>query len=201
MSAVVLVRTGAANMASMAAGLRRAGAEVAISEAPEAVLAADRLVLPGVGALGPTRHRLERVGLGEALRERVRSGRPTFAVCLGLQLLLEGSDESPEVPGFGLFPGWAQRFSDRVRVPQMGWNQVSVVPGPGYLASGAFYFANSYRVVVPPPETRCGLAEHDGTFVAAFERGEVVACQFHPELSGAAGTGLMQRWLQGDRRC
>lgn len=197
---VVLVRTGSANLASVQAGFRRLGAEVVISEDPAEVRAAPRVVLPGVGALGPTRRRLDGLGLDAAIGDRVRAGRPTFAVCLGLQLLLEGSDESPDASGLGLLPGWAQRFDPTVRVPQLGWNRVVAPPAARFLRTGDYYFANSYRLVVPPPGTVCGMAEHGGRFVAAFERGALLACQFHPELSGPLGASVMGRWLEGANR-
>lgn len=197
---VVVVRTGNANIASVQAGLRRAGADSVVTEDPERVRSADRVVLPGVGALGPTRRRMDALGLSEAVRTRFLEDRPLFAVCLGLQLLLEGSDESPDERGLGLVPGWAQRFPDTVRVPQMGWNRVEAPAGARLLSSGAYYFANTYRLVTRPPDAQAATGDHGGPFVAAFERGSVLACQFHPELSGALGTQLVRRWLEESGR-
>ncbi|MBM4394407.1 MAG: imidazole glycerol phosphate synthase subunit HisH [Deltaproteobacteria bacterium] len=192
---VVIVRTGTANLASVVAGLARAGAAARLTEDPAEVASAPRLVLPGVGALGAAMERLDALGLSGPLADRVRAGRPTLAVCLGLQLLAERSDESPGVPALGVVPGNATRFSGPVRVPQLGWNRV--VPGPGcrLLEEGFAYFANSYRLEAPPPGWSAALADHGGPFVAAMERGPVLACQFHPELSGAWGLSLLRRWL------
>lgn len=191
---VLVVRTGLANLASVLAGLRRAGAEAEVTHAPEAVLRADRVVLPGVGALGAAMETLRREGLDSALYQRIAEGRPTLCVCLGLQLLLEGSEESPGVPGLGVVPGHARRFAG-VRVPQMGWNAVAPEDGCRLLAPGHAYFANSFRLVDPPPGWAVATAEHGGPFVAAMERGPVLACQFHPELSGAWGLDLLRRWV------
>lgn len=197
MRRVVVIRTGNANLASVQAGLLRAGAQPVLSEAPSDVEDAVHLVLPGVGALGETKARLDQLGLSEPLARRVRSGRPTFAVCLGLQLLLEGSEESPGVPGLSVVEGRAERFSSDVRVPQLGWNYVEAPAGARYLESGEYYFANSYRLTeLSGDGFLVARSEHGGAFVAAFERGGLLACQFHPELSGAIGARVIARWLE-----
>jgi imidazole glycerol phosphate synthase glutamine amidotransferase subunit len=143
---------------------------------------------------------LEADGRAARLRERVRARRPLLAVCLGLQLLCEGSEESPGVPGVGAVPGRATRFPRGVRVPQLGWNLVQAGPGPGLVENGHFYFANSYRLDRAPAGWRAATSDHGGRFVAAFEDGPVLACQFHPELSGGAGLGLLGRWIDAALR-
>jgi imidazole glycerol phosphate synthase glutamine amidotransferase subunit len=192
---VVVVRTGTANLASMVAGLRRAGARPRVSDDPADVSAARLLVLPGVGTLAAVMECLEADGRAARLRERVLARRPLLAVCLGLQLLCEGSEESPGVAGIAAVTGRATRFPAGVRVPQLGWNRVEAGPGPGLLESGHYYFANSYRMDRVPAGWSAAMADHGGWFVAAFEDGPVLACQFHPELSGAAGIGLFARWI------
>jgi imidazole glycerol phosphate synthase glutamine amidotransferase subunit len=191
---VTVVRTGLANLASIAAGLERCGAAVTVSAEPQTVAAADRLVLPGVGAFGAAMALIERTGLREVLRERLSDDRPVLAVCLGMQLLGEGSEESPDIAGLGVMGTVARRFAGGVRVPQLGWNLVRV-EGSGLLEEGWAYFANSYRWTEPPPGWRSATAEHGGPFVAAVERGTQLACQFHPELSGRWGSRLLERWL------
>jgi imidazole glycerol-phosphate synthase subunit HisH len=193
---VIVVRTGTANLASILAGLRRAGADPTVSEDLADVRAAEWLVLPGVGAFGPAMQQLAEHNLIAVLAERVRVGRPTLAVCLGLQLLAESSDESPGVAGLGVLPAHVMRFPDTVRVPQIGWNEVEAGPAAVLQRSGYAYFANSYRLVEPPAGWSAAFAEHGGRFVAALERGAVLACQFHPELSGQWGLNLLRRWLQ-----
>jgi imidazole glycerol phosphate synthase glutamine amidotransferase subunit len=192
---VIVVRTGTANLASVLAGLRRAGADPAVSEDIADVQAATWLVLPGVGAFGPAMQRLVEHNLVAALAERVRAGRPTLAVCLGLQLLAESSAESPGVAGLGILPAQVTRFPDTVRVPQLGWNEVQADPAAVLQKTGYAYFANSYRLAEPPAGWTAAFADHGGRFVAALERDALLACQFHPELSGQWGVDLLCRWL------
>lgn len=194
---VLVVQTGTANIASVLAGLRRAGARPVIDNDPERLARADRVVVPGVGALAAAMSRLDRDGLTRVLRDRVEEGRPTLAICLGLQLLCRGSEESEGVAGLGVLDAKVERYRGEIRVPQMGWNQV--VPGNGcrYLKPGYAYFANSYRLANAPDTWRTTWSDHGGPFVAAVERGDVVGCQFHPELSGSWGRDLLVRWLAG----
>ena len=116
-----------------------------------------------------------------------------------MQLLFDGSEENPEVPGLGLIPGRATRFSETVRVPQLGWNAVEAARGCEILQSGYAYYANSYRLVPAAPGWERATTEHDGPFLAACERGPIVACQFHPELSGDYGMGILERWRAAAR--
>ncbi len=194
-SGVLVVRTGTANLASVLAGLGRAGAVARLTDDPAEAAAADRVVLPGVGAFSAAMERLRERGMDAAVSERVRAGRPTLAVCLGLQLLAESSEESPGVAGLGLLSGKVTRFPETVRVPQLGWNRVEPSSGCRLLEAGFAFFANSYRLVDPPPGWEPAMSDHAGPFVAALERGPVLACQFHPELSGGWGLALLERWL------
>lgn len=144
--------------------------------------------------------RLNEAGLVDALRRRLAEQRPTLCVCLGMQLLFETSDESPGALGLGCVTGHVSRFPDEVRVPQLGWNQVEVDPSARLIQSGFAYFANSFRAKAPPAGWTAAMADYAGPFVAAMERGPVLACQFHPELSGKWGQSLVQRWLE-DTAC
>jgi len=200
---VYVVRTGTANLASVLAALERVGAACALTDDPREVERADRVVLPGVGAFAAAMEALRATGLDHALRARIEAGRRTLGICLGLQLFFEGSEESPGVEGLGILPGTVRRFtSTTVRVPQLGWNAVEPGNGCALLTAGHAYFANSYRVDAVPAEWRAAYTEHGERFVSAFERGRVLACQFHPELSGAWGHALLRRWLEeGDCGC
>jgi len=193
---VVVLPTGTANLASVLAALRRLGAAPGLAADAAVVEAAERVVLPGVGTFGAALAGLREAGLAEAIAARVRAGRPTLAMCVGLQVLFEGSDESPESQGLGVIAGRVGRFPETVRVPQFGWNRIEPEPGCRFLVPGYAYFANSYRVLAAPG-CRIATAEHGERFVAALERDRVVACQFHPELSGAYGHRLIGRWLEG----
>jgi imidazole glycerol phosphate synthase glutamine amidotransferase subunit len=194
---VLVIQTGTANTASVLAGLGRAGASPILDNDPCRVSRADRVVLPGVGALAAAMLRLRRDGLLEALRGRIEAGRPTLAICLGLQLLCNGSEESPGILGMGVLRAEVARYPDTLRVPQMGWNKV--LPGKDcrYLNFGYAYFANSYRLTTAPKSWQVAWSDHGGPFVAAVEKGEVLGCQFHPELSGTWGRELLARWLVG----
>jgi imidazole glycerol phosphate synthase glutamine amidotransferase subunit len=191
---VAVVRTGTANLASVLAGLRRAGAEPFVTTDPAVVRDAERVVLPGVGAFGAAMAALREHGLVEPLRSRAVAGRPLLGICLGLQLLTRESEESPGVEGLGVIPAAVRRFPPGPRIPQLGWNHVAPV-GARVLAAGHAYFANSYRLDALPDGWGGAMGEHGGPFVAALERGRVVACQFHPELSGPWGRALLERWL------
>lgn len=195
-SEVLIIQTGIANIASVIAGLERAGAKVVFGETAEQIVTADRVVLPGVGSFGPAMEMLKAQGIVEALRERIGQNKPTLAVCVGMQLLFAESEESPGTAGLGIIPKTIRRFPNAVKVPQLGWNRV--VPNCGDLVAepGYAYFANSYRATEVPNGWSAALAEYDAPFIAAMERGSVLACQFHPELSGEWGARLLRRWLQ-----
>ena len=192
---VLVVRTGTANLASALAGMERAGGIPRISSDPSEVESAPIVMLPGVGAFGAIMEQLEAQHLVDPLRKRLAGGKPTLAVCLGLQIFAQHSDETPRVEGLGVLQGTVTRFPDTVVVPQLGWNRVEPMEGCRLLQPGYAYFANSYRIADPPEGWDTATADHAGPFVAAIERGPILACQFHPELSGAWGLELLKRWL------
>jgi imidazole glycerol phosphate synthase glutamine amidotransferase subunit len=192
---LTILNTGAANLASVVAAFDRLGLEVAITDKAMAIRHAGRVVLPGVGAFAPVAAQIGGSGLADAIRSRIEHNRPTLAICLGLQLLADGSEEGDGVQGLGVLPIKASRFPDSVVVPQLGWNTVEAAPGAQLLTDGAAYFANSYRLTEPAPGWTTAWSDHGGPFVAAVERGSVLACQFHPELSGVWGQDLLKRWL------
>ncbi len=192
---LVVVPTGTANIASIFAGLRRLGADPAVVRGAEDVETADRVVLPGVGSFGAAMSEVERLGLERAITDRIAAGQPTLAVCVGMQLLARASEESRGVTGLGVIDDEVTRFPDEVRVPQLGWNEVLAGPGTRYVTDGWAYFANSFRLESVPDGWQAASTDHGGSFVSALERGQVLACQFHPELSGAWGSGVLGRWL------
>ncbi|HEX6011449.1 MAG TPA: imidazole glycerol phosphate synthase subunit HisH [Geminicoccaceae bacterium] len=196
MADVLIVPTGTANIASVVAAFRRLGAVPRVGERTEEVATARRVMLPGVGAFGAAMARLVEHGLDAALRGRISEDRPTICICVGHQLLFEASDESQGVRGLGVVAGHVGRFPDGVRVPQFGWNQVHAGEESRLLEGGWAYFANSYRVAKAPPGWAVASANHGGRFIAAMERGNVLGCQFHPELSGAYGAALLARFLE-----
>ncbi len=195
MTRVAIVATGLANVASVAAGLRRVGVEPVITRDPLVAAAADALVVPGVGAFGPGMRELREAGLDQVIIERVNEGRPTMGVCLGMQLLAKTSDETPGAIGLSVLDTHVGAFDPSLRVPQMGWNRVDVDHADRFLRTGNAYFANSFRITEVPDGWEAAFTQYGGKFVSAMTRGDVLACQFHPELSGRWGVELMQRWV------
>lgn len=198
MGEVTIVRTGVANTASVSAAFERLGTSCDITDDLAVIERAERLVLPGVGSFEAGMGRLREAGLVGALGERIEAGRPTLSVCLGMQMLCAASEESPGVEGIGVIDAALERFRGAPTVPQIGWNRIvpEEEPTVGALVRGGYaYFANSYRLSECPAGWRAAWSEYAGRFVAAIERGPVLACQFHPELSGAFGLELLSRWL------
>lgn len=193
---VVIVRTGTANTASVVAAAQRLGLAPRLSTDSALVRDAELAILPGVGAFGAAMDAIRAAGLEDVLRERIGSNRATLCICLGLQVLCDASEETPGVRGLGVIPATIGRFGEDVRVPQLGWNEVLPEQGCTMLTRGFAYYANSYRLASTPAGWKCAMTTHGAPFVAAVERGRVLACQFHPELSGPWGLGLIKRWVE-----
>jgi imidazole glycerol phosphate synthase glutamine amidotransferase subunit len=193
---VTIVPTGTANIASVVAALTRLGASTKEAASAEDVAASPGVVVPGVGAFGAAMAQVESLGFRQALRDRIEANRPTLAVCVGMQLLAGSSEESPGATGLQVVGERVSRFGDGVSVPQMGWNTVEPGQDARLVEPGWAYFANSYRFDKAPTGWVGSRSEHGGTFLSALEKGDVLACQFHPELSGEWGARLLDRWLQ-----
>lgn len=163
-----------------------------VSQASDAG-APDRLVLPGVGHFGEVMQALRDRGFDTLVTEHLARGRPFLGVCVGLQVLFDGSDEDPDEPGLGLVPGRVVRFV-APKVPQVGFNEV-IPREEGVIEKGYYYFVNSYHVVPVDPVVIAALADYHGDFTAAVATGSLLALQFHPEKSGPHGLALLQRWL------
>lgn len=201
MSAVAVVDYGIGNLRSAERALRAVGADARLVSAPEALEAADGIVVPGVGAFGPASAALSERGLAAALRAAIGAGVPFLGICVGCQLLFQGSEEDPGAVGLGVFPGHVRRLPAGTKLPQMQWNQL-VFEGcrpsrlfPASEVAPWFYFVHSFAPE-PGPETiaRC---DYGGPVVAAVEKGNVAGTQFHPEKSGPVGLALLARWLRG----
>ncbi|MBI1291012.1 imidazole glycerol phosphate synthase subunit HisH [bacterium] len=196
---VAIVRTGLANLASVLAGLRRAGADPYVTESAADVEREDHVMLPGVGAFGPAMEMLDKHAITAPLKARIEAGRSTLCICLGQQLLARTSDESPGATGLSIVDRHVQRLPASVRVPHFGWNLVEPPPGARLITKGHAYFANSFCIAEPPEGWHAATTQHGIRFVAAMERGNVLTCQFHPELSGKWGLALLKRWLGTDQ--
>lgn len=191
----VIIPTGTANTASIVAGLARAGATPTIARDGTQVATAERVVVPGVGSFGAAMTAVDTNGMRSALTERIREGWPTLAVCVGMQLLCAGSEEDPGQPGLAIIDAALTRFDETVRVPHLGWSRVEPERGNRFLTPGWAYYANSYRLVDIPDGWIGATSEYGDRFVAGLERGDVLACQFHPELSAGWGNALLSAWL------
>ena len=193
---VLLFDYGTGNLHSLRKALELQGARVTVGAT---VNGADAVVLPGVGAFGAAAARL--APHADTLRRAAADGLPVLGICLGMQLLLDASDEGPG-RGLGLVPGRVTRLRAR-RVPHMGWNTVDAdddEPLFTGLRGRRFYFANSFAAEPAEPRATTGRVEHEGvTFTAALRRGTVAGTQFHPEKSGAAGLRLLRNFLEGAR--
>ena len=199
MSGVTVVPTGTANMASVAAAFRRLGTDLRSAESANEIRVADHLVVPGVGAFAAALGHIDEHRWRHALVDRIEAGRPTLAICVGMQLLCEKSEESPGFSGLGVVRGTVTRLPQDLTVPQLGWNRVTPDSACRFLEPGWAYFANSYRLGSVSDGWVGARTQYGGSFVSAMERGDVLACQFHPELSGEWGSALLGRWIEGTR--
>ena len=200
---ISLLDYGAGNVRSLRNAIQALGFELTDIEGPEDILEAERLIFPGVGAFGAAMERMHQLGYVEPLRRYLAEDRPFLGICIGLQTLFEGSDESPGVHGLGLIPGRIRRFrSHDLAVPHMGWNGVRLErPSPLFCdyRGEKLYFVHSYHAEPAPESTDWHLATTDygAPFVSAVQRGRVAAVQFHPEKSGPAGLDLLRHFLAG----
>jgi glutamine amidotransferase len=205
---VAVVDTGSGNLRSVEKALCTAGAAATITGDPDVIARADKIVVPGQGAFGGCVAGLERGGgaLKQAVLETIRRGTPYLGICLGLQILFEGSEEDPSCRGLGLFPGKVVKFQVEapLKVPHMGWNACARGAGAdrnpalrGLPEGSWFYFVHSY-FPAPADARDVGLtSEHGQPFCAAVARDNIVATQFHPEKSQQAGLSLLSRFIAG----
>jgi len=197
---VGVVDYGMGNLRSVSKALEAAGASVFLADKPAALSKANLLVVPGQGHFGAAMKALSKTGLASFVARWIADDKPYLGICLGLQILFERSEESPGVPGLGVFAGAVKKFRPKkksVKVPHMGWNQAHWTGAAKGDAPENFYFVHSYYVA--PNDRSVALAEtdYDGRFCAAAARGQLVATQFHPEKSGAAGQRFLKSVLAG----
>ena len=200
MTRIAVVDYGAGNLVSIEQALSAAGAEVVLVRRADSFADADALVVPGVGAAGPAMARLRRRGLDAPILAWIAAGRPFLGICLGLQLLFEGSDEDGAVT-LGVLPGRTVRLSGAPRLPHIGWNQVERQRAHPLFAGidkdADFYFVHSYAAAPGPGADGVVLAQtaHGGRFVSAIARGSLAGVQFHPERSGRDGLRLLANFV------
>ena len=202
---VVVLDYGSGNVHSAAKALAEAGANVELSRDRDAVLKADGLLVPGVGAFAAVMEQLNAINAGELIDKRLVSGKPVLGICVGLQVMFElGVEHGLETPGLGQWPGTVEKLDAPV-LPHIGWNTVDAAKNSKIFSgveSERFYFVHSYGVkkwelVVDGPlaAPKVTWGDYGGKFVAAVENGPLTATQFHPEKSGQAGIKLLGNWL------
>ena len=197
---IVLLDYGAGNLRSVAKAFEHEGAEVTLTRDPAVARAADRLVLPGQGHFGQCMTRLEEGGLGDAVREFIAAERPFLGVCVGMQLIFDGSEEAPGVPGLGLVPGTVKRLRTDLPLPHVGWNSVEfirsaesdpVLQGVAGPRPRFFYHVHSYGVLEADGEHVLGRCTYDDAFASIVRRENVWGIQFHPEKSQEDGLRIL----------
>lgn len=200
---IAVVDYDAGNTLSVTRALEKVGARVDLTADPDRVEGADAVVLPGVGAFGDCMKELRERGMDVACREAFGSGKPFLGVCVALQVIFDGSEESPGAEGLGLLPGGVRRFeAGDLKVPHMGWNELRLVrdhPVLDDLDGEAFYYVHSYYPEPAEPTDLVGETEYGVRFCAAAGRGNLVAVQFHPEKSSRAGLKLYENFLAWSR--
>jgi glutamine amidotransferase len=194
---VVVLDYGSGNLRSAQRALQRAGAEVAVTADADRAVAADGLVVPGVGAFAACMAGLDRIGGSDIVRQRRDAERPVLGICVGMQVLFDaGVEHGVETAGLGILPGRVEQLRAPI-LPHMGWNTVRAPDGSrlfsGIGAQTRFYFVHSYAA--HRTEGAVAITRHGEDFVAAVEAGAVSATQFHPEKSGDAGAALLRNWV------
>ncbi len=193
---IAILDYGMGNLRSVARAIEHVGGKPEVTGDAADALSASALVVPGVGHFGACMRNLAERGLDDAVRRFAESGRPVFGVCVGMQVLFEGSEEDP-TPGLDLLEGVSRRLPAHVKVPHMGWNTVEWSAPHPYVrdvpSGSRFYFVHSFA---PDPGPRTiGTSEHGRRFAAAVADGYVFATQFHPEKSGEAGLQLYEAFV------
>ncbi|MCM1027375.1 MAG: imidazole glycerol phosphate synthase subunit HisH [Roseburia sp.] len=198
---IAVIDYDAGNIRSVEKALLFLREEVTVTRDPERILAADGVILPGVGAFGDAMEKLRAYGLIEVIRECVERQTPFLGICLGLQLLFDSSEESPGVEGLHILKGRIARIPTEsgVKVPHIGWNDLRF-PRKGRLFDGLqegeyVYFVHSYYLQAENPEIVTAVTEYGARIHASVEEGNVFACQFHPEKSADAGLRILRNFI------
>jgi imidazole glycerol-phosphate synthase subunit HisH len=196
---IAIVDYGAGNLNSVKKAFDHLGADAVLTSEPEAVAAADKVVLPGVGHFSALAA-LDNSGLREAVLQAARAGKPILGICLGMQWLFEGSDEAPEFAGAGIFTGRCRPFPATVKSPHVGWNSLAVRDGSrllrGIAPESFVYFTHSFQAPVVPATT--ASTEYGMQFSAVVEHDNIFGVQFHPEKSWTVGLSILKNFCEAD---
>lgn len=187
---IAIIDYGAGNVNSVKKALTYLGKESVITSDHDTILNSEKVILPGVGNFGDVMKELTTRKLDVAIKEVIDSGKPFLGICVGLQVLFEKSEESPDVPGLGILKGNVRKFT-KGKIPQIGWNKInSKTIGDGYV-----YFVNSYYVEPSEKDVMESETDYYINFVSAVKKGNIFATQFHPEKSGKFGLKILKEWL------
>ena len=199
---IAMIDYDAGNIKSVEKALQKLGADVVITKDPQAILSADKVILPGVGAFGDAMNNLKKYGLDQVIHQVVEKGTPFLGICLGLQLLFERSDESPEAVGLGILKGEVLRIPDAegLKIPHMGWNSLHL-QNDGRLFKGLkendyVYFVHSYSLKAEEEEIVKATTNYSVNIHASVEKDNVFACQFHPEKSSDVGLKILKNFVE-----
>ncbi len=207
MQNITIIDYGVGNLRSVVRAFENQGATCTISGNPEDVAHSDCIVLPGQGAFGEAIGHLTQKNLTEPIQKHIQDGKPFFGICLGFQILFESSEEKGMHKGLGLFKGHVKKFptefaGETFRVPHVGWNTLTVLQdGIGLIPPKCdVYFIPSYYVETPENDLICTKTEYSFPFTSSIQKGNLFACQFHPEKSGKVGEILIRKFLGHVRR-
>ena len=200
---VAIIDYGVGNLFSLRSSFAAIGVEAEVTNNPETIRAADRVILPGVGAFGDAAYKLRETGLNRVVREEAERGKPLMGICLGMQLLFERSYEYGEHLGLGLLKGEIRPIAERIpsglKIPQMGWNALKIVresPLFRYTKDGEYvYFVHSYSAV-KCEDSLLASTEYGAELTACVGKGNVFGCQFHPEKSGKTGLAILRAFCE-----
>lgn len=199
---IAIIDYDAGNIKSVEKAMRYLGQDVEITRDRERILAADKVILPGVGAFGDAMEKIRQYGLEEVIRQVVDRGTPFLGICLGLQLLFEESEESPGAKGLGILKGKIRRIpgGEGLKIPHMGWNTLEL-SGDGRLFRGVpeepfVYFVHSYYLEAQEEEIVKAVTWYGTKIHASVEKGNVFACQFHPEKSSSTGLLMLKNFVE-----
>ena len=199
---IAIIDYGAGKINSVEKAMRYLGQDGEITRDREKILAADKVILPGVGAFGDAMEKIRQYGLDEVIRQVVDRGTPFLGICLGLQLLFEESEESPGARGLGILKGKIRRIpaGEGLKIPHMGWNTLEL-SGDGRLFKGVpeepfVYFVHSYYLEAQDEEIVKAVTWYGTKIHASVEKGNVFACQFHPEKSSSTGLLMLKNFVE-----
>lgn len=196
---IVIIDYGMGNLHSVAKAVEYTGAKAVITADEKVIAAADKLILPGVGAFGDCMKNLQQTELIPAILRHIEQGKGFLGICLGMQLLFEASEESPGIAGLGIFKGRADKLTTTLKIPHMGWNKLHLKNESCLLANAAdkyVYFVHSYHVVPQDKSIITAVCDYGSEVTAAVGKDNVQALQFHPEKSGAAGLEMLQAFKE-----